>query len=58
MATPRHCTLSDDANFRSEALRATAAPSTEGQADRGEAHTAEQQLIWNWAKLGTELKRK
>ena len=39
-------------------LRATAAPATEGQGNRGETQTVEQQLIWNWAKLGTKLEQK
>ena len=39
-------------------LRETAAPATEGQGNRGETQTVEQQLIRNWAKLGTELEQK
>ena len=39
-------------------LRETAAPATEGQDNRGETQTVEQQPIRNWAKLGTELEQK
>ena len=39
-------------------LRETAAPATEGQGNRGETQTVEQQLFRNWAKLGTELEQK
>ena len=39
-------------------LRETAAPATEGQGNKGETQTVEQQLIRNWAKLGTELEQK
>ena len=39
-------------------LRETAAPATEGQGNRGETQTVEQQLIRNLDKLGTKLEQK
>ena len=39
-------------------LRETTAPATGGQGNRGETQTVEQQLIWNWAKLGPKLEQK